>query len=85
MNIRNGILTIASFVSAILFPWPLTIVLTFVTSFFEPLVPVAVGLFADTLYYAPSSGSWPIATLSGLAVSIIAALVRYQLQTSPMR
>lgn len=85
MNIRNGILTFITFVSAVLFPWPLTALLALGTSFFEPLVPLAVGLFADTLYYIPYSGVWPTATLSGLVLSVIAAFVRHQLRTSIIR
>ena len=80
--IRNGILTVCTFISVILFPWPLTILLALATSFFEPMVPLAVGVFADTLYYASGTGGWPVYTLYGLAVSIIAAFVRSQLRAS---
>ncbi|MFZ3044168.1 MAG: hypothetical protein WA058_03655 [Minisyncoccia bacterium] len=83
--IRNGILTVSTFISALLFPWPLTALLAFVASFFEPLVPLAAGLFADTLYYVPHSGSWPVFTLYGLVFSILAFLVRRQLRSSIMR
>lgn len=83
--IRNGILTISTFVSVVLFPWPLTVLLALVASFFEPLVPLAAGLFADTLYYVPHSGTWPTATLYGFGLSIVAALVRRQLRSSIMR
>lgn len=83
--IRNSILTIATFISAVLFPWPLTALLAVVSSFFEPLVPLAVGLFADTLYAAPSVGALPIFTLYGLAVSIIAVFVRSRMRTSTIR
>ncbi|MFA5998157.1 MAG: hypothetical protein WC814_02110 [Candidatus Paceibacterota bacterium] len=83
--IRNGILTIATFVSVLFFPWPLSVLLALIASLFEPLVPVAVGLFADTLYYAPSAGTLPVFTLYGLVVSIIAALVRSRLRASSIR
>ncbi len=79
--IPNGVLTIITFLSAILFPWPLTALLAVISSFFEPLVPFAVGLFADTLYAAPGVGALPMFTLYGLALSIIAVLVRGQLWT----
>ena len=77
--IRNGILTIATFISVILFPWPLSVLLAVVTSFFEPLVPIAAGLFADTLYWAPYAGALPTFTLYGLTLSVIAVLVRSRL------
>jgi len=80
---RNGILTISTFVSAVLFPWPLTAVLALAVSFFEPLVALAAGLFVDTLYYVPQEGMLPIFTLSGLAVSVVATLVRNQLRAGP--
>lgn len=83
--IRNGILTISSFVSALLFPWPLTVLLALVASFFEPLVPLAVGIFADSLYYAPHAGALPLFTLYGLALSVIATLVRKRLRASIIR
>jgi hypothetical protein len=85
MTTRNGILTISTFVSAMLFPWPLTVLLALAASFLEPLVPFAAGLFTDTLYYVPHAGSLPTFTLYGLAASIIAVLVRRRLRTSPIR
>lgn len=85
MNLRNGILTISTFISAVLFPWPLTALLALVASFSEPLVPLAVGLFTDTLYYVPHAGSWPVFTLYGLVVSGSAVFVRRQLRTSIIR
>lgn len=79
--IRNGLLTVATFISVALFPWPLTVSLALVSSFFEPLVPLAAGVFADTLYYAPGAAAFPVFTLYGLALSIISALVRSQMRT----
>lgn len=79
---KNGILTIASFLSVILFPWPLTAFVAIAASFFEPLVPLAVGLFADTLYWAPDAGALPVYSFYGLAFSIVAIFVRSRLSTS---
>jgi hypothetical protein len=56
---NNMLLTIAAFVSAVLFPWPLTALLSVGAAYFEPLVPLAVGIFADTLYYAPQASRFP--------------------------
>lgn len=77
--IRNGILTITTFISVMLFPWPLSVLFALVASFFEPLVPLAAGLFADTLYSAPHAGVLPIFTFYGLGLSIIAVFVRSRL------
>ena len=51
--------TLIACLSVVLFPWPLTAFLSLSISLFEPLVPLAVGLLADTLYYAPVDGAWP--------------------------
>ena len=78
----RGVLTILSFLSAVLFPWPMTALLALVTSLFEPLVPLAVGLFADTLYYAPQAGALPVFTLYGAFATVIAFVVRSRLKAS---
>ena len=82
---QSGLLTLLTFVSAIFFPWPLTAFLAVVVSFFEPLVPFAVGVFADTLYYAPQAGTLPVFALYGLALSIVVIFARTQLRTGPVR
>lgn len=79
--IQNGILTVATFISVLLFPWPLSVLFAVAASFFEPLVPFAAGIFADTLYYAPYAGTLPVFTLYGLGLSIIAVFVRSRLST----
>ena len=81
----RGTFTIISLVSVIFFPWPLTALLALVAAFTEPLVPLAIGLFADTLYYAPSAGAWPFFTLAGAAATTIALLVRSRLRASTIR
>jgi len=75
------VFTFFSFVSVIFFPWPFTVLLVLVSSCTEPLVPLAVGIFADTLYYAPSVGTLPLFTLYGAVVTIIAFFVRSRLRT----
>lgn len=81
----RGTLTLAPFLSAILFPWPLTVLLALAASFFEPLVPLAAGLFVDTLYYAPQSGALPLSTFYGALATTLAFLVRARLKTGIMR
>ena len=81
----RGVLTLFTFVSVICFPWPFTALLALVSSLIEPLVPLAVGMFADTLYYAPSAGAWPFFTLAGAVATTIALLVRSRLRTSSIK
>ncbi|MDO8566601.1 MAG: hypothetical protein Q7R58_00415 [bacterium] len=81
----RGTLTCITFISTVLFPWSLTVVLTLVASLFEPLVPLSIGLFADTLYYAPQSGTIPLFTLYGACATALAFFVRARLKTSIIR
>jgi hypothetical protein len=73
--------TCATLLSVIFFPWPLTACLALGMASFEPLVPFAAGLFADTLYYAPNSGM-PMFTLIGAFVTVFSFFVRSRLKTS---
>lgn len=78
----SRILTFASFVSAIFFPWPLSAVLALFAARAEPLTPLAVGIFADTLYYAPSSGGLPLFSLGGALVTLAALFLRSRLRAT---
>lgn len=78
----KGICTVLCFVSTLLFPWPLTALLALGTALLEPLVPLALGLFADTLYYAPQAGAVPLFTLWGALATGIAFFVRDRLKAS---
>lgn len=75
-----GVLTLLAFVSTIFFPWPFTAALAVTAALFEPLVPLAVGLFADTLYYAPHAGTLPVFTFYGAVVAVLAFFVRNRLK-----
>lgn len=77
----RGIFTFLTFISTVLSPWPLTVLLALAVSLFEPLVPLAAGLFADTLYYAPQSGIVPVFTLYGALATAAALFVRSRLKT----
>jgi hypothetical protein len=79
----RGLLTLSTFLSILFFPWPLAAALAFVSSISIPLLPLAAGLFADTLYYAPSAG-WPLFTLFGTVVTALALFVRSRLKTGSM-
>lgn len=77
----RGVLTIGTFISVIFFPWSFTVLLAIVASFLEPLIPLAVGLFADTLYYSPHVNLVPLFTLLGTLVTSIAFFVRSRIRT----
>lgn len=69
-----------AFLSAIFFPWPLTVCIALGVALFEPLLPLAVGLFVDVLYFVPHGFSLPLFTLGGALVTVAALLVRSRLQ-----
>lgn len=73
--------TLGTLLSAVFFPWPLTAVLALSVTFFEPWVPIAAGLFVDTLYYAPQGGGMPLFTLMGALVTALSFFVRSRLKT----
>jgi len=75
----RGVFVISTFISVIIFPWPFTAVLAIAGAFMEPLVPLAVGLFADTLYYMPHAG-YPYFTLWGAVATVIACVVQSRLR-----
>lgn len=78
--IRN-VGTIITFLSALFFPWQLTAFLALILSLYEPWVPVAVGLFIDTLYYVPHGSVMPFFTISGVLVTSLSFFVRSRLKT----
>ena len=82
--ISNGVMlrglgTLLTFASVVFLPWPLTTLLALGLSPFEPFVPLAVGLFADTLYYTSSSATLPLFTLCGALATAGALFVRSRL------
>lgn len=85
----RGLLTLFIFISVIFFPWPLAAVLTLCSSLSIPLLPLAAGIFADTLYYSPSTNvlvlgtpHMPLFALCGAIATSAAIFVRSRLKTS---
>lgn len=76
----RGILTAATFISVIAFPWPFAAALAIATASLEPLVPLAAGLFAETLYYVPHDAALPVYTICGAALTIISSVVHSRLR-----
>lgn len=77
-------MVVGIYISTIFFPWPLTALLAIFSSFSEPLVPLAVGVFADVLYYSPQTSVWPVCTILGAVCTAVALFVHSQLRTSIM-
>jgi len=78
----RGLLTLFVFISVMFFPWPFAAALALVSSLSVPLLPLAAGIFADTLYYIPRVAPLPFFTLYGAIVTSVALLVRSRLKTS---
>ena len=75
------LLLVTTFASVILFPWPITIIFVLASSFFEPLTPLVIGIFSDTLYYSPHAYVVPLYTLSGAILTGVLFFVRSRLRT----
>ena len=76
--------TCIAFVSAIVFPWPLTACLALGMAIVEPWVPFSVGLFVDTLYYLPHGSAVPVFTIAGALVTAFSFFVRGRLNAGTM-
>lgn len=76
----RALLAFLSLVSVVFFPWPFTVFLALVSALTEPLVPLAVGIFADAFYYTPSAQIAPFFTLGGAAATVVALFVRSRLR-----
>ncbi len=70
--------------SPFLFPYPVTLALSFVASLFYPPLALVVGILTDLLYYVPSVAPLPLAVLTGLALSIAAFFMQRFLKTRIM-
>jgi len=74
-----------SFLSLLLFPWPFSVVLTLAFSLYVPFLPIAIGLFADVLYYTSNTEVLPLLTLYGAITTGIALIVRNRISNSIIR
>lgn len=81
----RAILVIATLVSVILFPWPMSVFLALAAATVEPLTPFAAGILADTLYYIPAGHQIPLFSLCGAVTTLITIAVRSRLRTGSMR
>ncbi|TSC69818.1 MAG: hypothetical protein G01um101449_510 [Parcubacteria group bacterium Gr01-1014_49] len=80
----HAALPFLTLISVVFFPWPFTATLALLAASVEPLVPLAAGLFADTLYYVPQAHGLPLFTLLGALASLIAFFVRSRVRAGIM-
>jgi len=66
----------SALVSFFLFPYPLTLVLSFGASLVIPWIAVVIGLLYDAVFFTSFEGSVPTASLLGAGASFLALLVR---------
>lgn len=77
----RGALTVLTLISVCVFPWPLSVLLALLAAPLEPLVPLAAGILADTLYFAPQTASFPLFALLGAVATVATFFVRSRLNT----
>ena len=78
--IRYALIGLA-FLSLFVFPWPLTVALTFVASLYIPPLALLMGALAEILY---GTGGMPYALIVGVVGSVVAYFVRRLIKTRIM-
>lgn len=68
--IVRAALVIAALLSPLLFPYPATLLLSFLAGLVLPTVPLVAGIATDALYFTPGVAAFPAASAAGLALSI---------------
>lgn len=81
----RGVLSALSVFSLIFFPWMYTLGLVLVTAWYEPFIPLAVGLLADVLYYVPQTSVWPWGTIGGASLTLVTLFVQSRLMAGTIR
>lgn len=76
------ILAALPFAALFIFPWKLTLALSFIAGLVYPPIPLIVGALIDILYY-PGAG-WLYGLTWGLILAILTYVVRYIAQTRIM-
>ncbi len=85
MNIHQGFITFFVLGSTMFFPWIFTSVATLFIALREPLLPLAIGIIFDALYYAPHAHQFPVYTFYGFACTAVAFFVHKRLRSSTIR
>lgn len=68
------VVVVAAVLSLFLFPWPFALILAVAASLMLPLSGIAFGILYDALYMP--AGTWPMATIAGCGLTVIALIVR---------
>ena len=76
----RGAFTLGTFLFVIFLPWPFAALLALAGAAYVPLLPLAAGIFADTLYWTSRVSVLPLFTLCGAVVALTAFLVRVRLK-----
>ncbi len=78
----RGVLTIFALVAVIALPWQLAAVLALLAGTLVPPVPLACGLLAEALYWAPNISAVPVFALSGAIATSGLYIVRGRIKAS---
>ncbi len=70
------VLSVAALLSPFLFPYPATLLLSIAASLLFPPIGLLAGLLTDLAYFVPAASVLPVATVTGLAISVISVFVR---------
>lgn len=71
----RAILVLAALLSPFLFPYPYTLLLSFIASLYVPPAALLSGIVTDLFYYVPAAGL-PLGLIFGALLSVIALFVR---------
>ncbi len=76
----HSLIVIVTFLSVFWFPWPITATFAFFSALWIPLLPLAIGILFDVLYWAPHATWFPYSSLLGAVITGISYVVRSRLK-----
>lgn len=80
----RGVLIFCALIAVVWFPWPYAVVMTLLAAVASPLAPLAVGLFAEGVYFTPHVYAFPIWLMVGALGTSAAFFVHRFVETSIM-
>lgn len=75
-------LIVSAFLSLFLFPFSFSVAMAIAAAVVAPLTPLALGIFADLLYFAPRASIVPLYTCLGALLALGAFGARKFFETS---
>lgn len=78
------VVLLATFLSLVWFPWPITVVLMVVSSIFVPLSGIVFGVLFDMVYAPVGAVSMPLGVLWGSAASLAGYIISRFIRTRIM-